>query len=445
MRKFLICILAVITALNVPLFASAEETGYSPDFDVSAQAVFMYNLDTESVIMNKNADDLMYPASLTKIMTCVLAMEKIQNLETEIITYPGYVQDYLYNYQYVLGNGEVSKGGLMAGEQLAMKDALYALMLPSANEVAMIIADHIGGSQQGFVQMMNARAKELGLQNTNFVNPNGLFDPAHVTTARDMYVLSRHAMTIPGFMDIVSAISYRCPPTNKHDSIYWETTNQLMVPESSYYAPSVKGIKTGSLPDAGRCLVSTATKDGFTYLLVVLGSEYTSESGAQMAFVDTKNLYQWAFDTFRVKNLVDKGKYVAEVTLNLNMDRDHVTLMTADRVTALLPNDIDNSGVVLVPNIPQSVDAPVKKSDKAGEASIMLFGEEVGKVDLLFAESIEASPILVTIEKIKAVTRTFWFKFTVIMIVFLIIFYIVLMLIRNRNLRRRGYRPRRRL
>lgn len=449
MKKFmlLLCAALLVCAISPPALAAE---GYSPDFEVNARAVYLYNLDTETLIWSNNADMPLAPASTTKIMTCILALENTPDLERETVVYPAYVQDYLYDYQYVQGNGAVSHAGLMAGEELSMKDALYALMLPSANEVAMTIADHIGGSQEEFVAMMNRRARELGATNTNFVNANGLYDDGHVTTAHDLYVMARHAMSLAGFMDIVTATSYSCPPTNIHESgLKWETTNQMMVQNSSHYYPSVKGIKTGALPQAGHCLVSTASRDGFTYMLVVLGATTTDADGKQIAgqaaFIESKKIYDWVFDTFRVKKLVERGRHVTEIPLRLNMDKDHIKLMTGDQFTSLLPKDIEASSVTLIPEIPDSVDAPVEKGDKIGEAVLILSGEEIGRVPLLAAESVSASQLLVTLEQVKNIMRSFWFKFAVVFIVLLILLYIVLMIVRNRNQRRRGYKPRRRL
>jgi D-alanyl-D-alanine carboxypeptidase len=215
-----------------------------------------------------------------------------------------------------------------------------------------------------------------------------------------------------------------------------------------YYAP-LKGIKTGSTPEAGRCFVSTATRDGFTYLLVILGAPYLDEEGnaleQRMEFVETRKIYDWVFATFRVKTLVDKGKHVGEIPLRLNMDQDRLRLMTADRFTALLPADIEAANVTFLPHIPDTWDAPVTKGERIGEVSLLLSGEEIGRVDLLAAETVEASQLLILLENAKSLTRTFWFKFAVVLIVFLTIYYAVLMIIRNRNMRKRGYKPRRRV
>lgn len=450
MKKRMIVVLVFSCLLSLPLSARAENN-YAPDFEVESKAVYLYNMDTGDRIFEKNAAEAMYPASLTKIMTCILALEHTENLDTEIVTYPQYVQDYLYDYQYIQGNGIVSNADLMAGEQLTMRQALYALMLPSANEVAMTIADHIGGSQEGFAAMMNVKAKELGARNTNFVNPNGLFDASHVTTAYDMAQITMYALELPGFMDIVTTSVFECPPTNIHENgLVWTSTNRMMMPESvEYYYGPVQGVKTGTLPEAGRCFISTATKDGFTYLLVIMGAPYLDEEGSPLPerreFLETKRIYEWVFDTFRVKTLVDKGKHVGDIALNLNLDQDRLRLMTADRYTALLPKDVEASSVTFIPDIPDSWDAPVAKGESIGEVALILNGEEIGRVELLAAETVNASQLLVILEKVKAVTRSFWFKFAVVLVVLLIVFYITLMILRNRNRRRSGYNPRRRL
>lgn len=436
----------ILSGLCVPAWALI----YTPDVEIGAGAYYLYNMDNDTLIAEHNMDERMYPASLTKIMTCILAIENTADLDREMLTYPNYVQDYLYNYQWVQGNGAVSLGGLEAGETLSMRQMLYAIMLPSANEAAMIIADHIGGSQEGFAEMMNRRAKELGAVNTHFVNPNGLHDPEHYTTAHDIALITMHTMELPGFMDIVTTTSYDSGPTNKRESITWDTTNKMQVPGSSYYYSGLRGIKTGSTPDAGACLVSTCTQDGFTYLLVVMGSPYLDENGAALpqtgSFVDTANLYDWAFQNFQYKMLVDKATQVSEIPLRLSTQKDHLSLATGDRLSALVPVTTKVTDVTMVPEIPDSWDAPVEKGDVIGELRLTLAGEELGRVPLVAAESIDASPMLLILEKTKQVMKSFWFKFIIILIALLIVLYIILIILRNRNRRRRGgYRPRRRL
>ncbi len=448
MKKQNICAWLLLAIMLLGVLPVSAAQSFMPDKPVTARAYYLYNVDTGEAVAELNSAAPMYPASLTKIMTCILALESGQDLDSTEITYPQYVQDYLYTYQ--LENGRISLAGLMAGEILSLRDLLHAIMLPSANEAAMIIADHIGGSQEGFAELMNNRARELGAANTHFVNANGLFNENHVTTAEDMAIISRHAISLDGFIEIVKEYSYDTGPTNKNDNLHWESTNEMGLAESSYYYPSLTGIKTGWTPEAGRCFVSTATRDGFTYLLVVMGSEDTDADGnvmqTNMAFEDTKTLYDWVFSSFRVKTLVENGKIVAEIPLRLAMDKDFIKLMTNERFTALMHHTVDSSSVTIIPEIPESIDAPVRKGDEIGEARLILSGEEIGRVGLLAAESVEASPALIVLEQVKGIVATFWFKFAVIFIVLAVFAYIILMLARNRRRARMGnYKPRRRI
>ena len=254
MKRSVSAILLVIILFICSLPVSAAPN-HTPDREVQSGSVYLYNMNTQKMVYQKNAEKQLYPASLVKIMTCILALENTADLDREIVTYPAYVQDYLFNYQRVHG-ANISLAGMFAGEQMPMRELLYGLMLRSGNEVAMIIADHIAGGQAEFVEMMNARARRLGALNTNFTNAHGLFDPAQVTTAKDMAIITEYAMSLPGFMDIVSATSYVAGPTNKNERLEWSTTNLMMMPNSRYYYPHLQGIKTGTIPESGRCFVS---------------------------------------------------------------------------------------------------------------------------------------------------------------------------------------------
>lgn len=422
---------------------------YTPDFPVQCKAAYLYNLDTGTVIYEKNQAEQLPPASITKIMTAILAVENTDDLDDTMITFPTYVQDYLYLYQRE--HGSISLAGMVAGEELSMRQLLYALLLPSGNEAAMVIADAVGGSQEGFVEMMNKRAKELGATSTNFMNANGLYDERHLTTAHDMAMIAKRFYELPELMDIAASVTYETGPTNKHDNLVWNTTNLMMLANNSYYYPNLRGVKTGTLPESGRCFVSTCSRDGFNYLLVLMGGPYIdATSGEAMpnntAFEDATDIYDWVFRSFKVKTLIEKGKYVTEVPLRLSSEVDHIRVMTADRFTALVHISVDPSSVTQVLEVPESLDAPIKKGTEVGEVKLMLSGEEIGRVKLLAADSIEASPLLVLWERVKEIMRSFWFKFTVVFLVSLIVLYIVLMIVRNRNRRRnQSYKPRRRI
>ena len=449
MKRFPLIIFSICAAMLLsflaPSNAYCSESGFVPEVEITAKAVYLYNIDTDTVIYEKNAHTPMPPAAITKLMTAVLALEMTDDLDFDEVVYPISVQNFLWEYQQQ--HGRVANAGLMAGDTFSMRDALYALLLPSANEVAMSMAETLGGSQADFATMMNNRARELGAVNTSFANPSGLYSSQNLSTAYDIAQIAKHALTLPGLSDIVATTNWSATLKNRDISLTWTNNNRMQSPASSYYYPNSQGIIGGYVPDGGFCMVSTASKDGFTYMLVVLGcGEYIEGAinlEREMQFVDSARIYNWVFNTFRVKSLLEKGKTVHGVPIKLSSQQDQVKLMAGDRFTSLLPNNIDVSDVTFVPYTADEFTAPVKKNDPAGEVALMLSGEEIGRVPLVFAESVDASPMLIMLERVYEITRSFWFKFSVTLFVALIILYTILMIRRNR--RRRKYRRQRRI
>lgn len=439
MKKLSLLLTLLLTFSFLVLPVSAEEKGFAPvtSREITAEAIYLVNVDTGDVIYQKNAEQSRPPASLTKLMTAILAMENTPNLDTEILTYPLYVQDYLYLYQ--LEHGGVSSGNMRAGDQFSMRDYLYATLLPSANEAALTIADHVGGSQENFVDMMNKRAQELGATSTHFVNANGLPEDGHVSSAKDMALFAQHAMSLPGFKEIVTTTQHTASPLNRPDTVLtWNSTNFMQNKESNYFYNGLEGIKTGTLESAGRCFVSTATRDGFEYLLVLMGSKLDTESGVQDAFEDARAIYNWVFDSFHYKTLLEQGKVVGELPVRLSADQDHVQLIAAEHFSALMPDTVEATSVAqVVTTTADSLDAPVEKGAEIGTVTLIFDGQEIGSVPLLTGEAVAASSVLVFWEKTKAVTETLWFKFAVVFAALLLIAYILLMMIRNRNRKRR--------
>lgn len=441
--RFLV-VLLLVTSLLMPITAYA----YEPDFSVSANAVYLVNLDEDKVLYEKNAHERVYPASLTKIMTAILTLENVDNLDTTI-SMKAYIQDVMYLANLESG-GSLSLSGLLRGEELSIRNLLYAIMLPSGNEAAMMLGDYVGdGSVDYFVQMMNDKAKELGANNTHFVNTNGMHNPDQYTTAYDMYLLARYAMMLPGFMEIVSTTYFDGGPTNLHQQLNWNTTNKMMVKASeSYYAP-VKGMKTGSTPEAGRCFISTASKSGYNYLMVVMGAPMYTSSGeayeTNQAFVQTKAIYEWAFNSFSTKTLIEKGEGIGEIPLKLAKDgKDHLLLMSGERYSALLPAELEASSVTYELDLPEVVLAPVERGTQVGTIRLMLAGEQVGEVPAVAAEKVESSVLGVAIDRVKRIFRPYWVKFVLLFVLLLIAAYVVIMTLRSHNKRRYASVKRRR-
>lgn len=427
------------------LFAGLRPVGASyrpPDsIQINSRAVYLYNLDTDTRVFEQEAQTRMAPASLTKIMTCILALENTEDLEEEV-EYPAS----LWN----MVEPGAAQADVRQGEILTMRKALYCLMLQSDCYSAMAIANKIGdGDIQAFVDMMNEKAALIGAQNTYFANPHGLSDESMYTTAYDMFLIARYAMRLDNFMDIASTYTVDISGTNKevHDANYnLFSTIKTMFPSSPYYYEPIRGIKTGTLDEVGRNYVSTASRDGYNYLLVLMGAPYKDSAGEELGerldFIDAKNIYEWAFNEFETKQLLEKGKTCNSIPVRLSKEADSVNLLAAESFSALVPKGIEvdaESGlsVMLRYTKPDSIDAPVSRGKKIGTVDLMLNNEVLGTVDLLAEKDIPRSQTLYMLDYLKGFFNHFWFKFALVLLILIIAFYITLLVLRNRYRKRR--------
>ncbi|MGN0612873.1 MAG: D-alanyl-D-alanine carboxypeptidase family protein, partial [Porcipelethomonas sp.] len=253
MRKFISALSAAVIAVFA-LSMSVSAISFTPSFEVHSQSVCLMNLDTKSVIYEKNADEEQMPASLVDIMTAVIVLENCDDTDSVSIAANDALYDEFDSYDYP---DDLRYAEIWDGDTLTVTDYLYALMLTSSCEAANILADYFGNSSiDAFVDKMNAKAAEIGCENTYFANPHGLYDPSQVTTARDMALITQYALTVPGFEEIATATEYELKPQNsdsKHESEWTIThSNIIMSDASDYYLYGVKGIKTGNLQLGGR-------------------------------------------------------------------------------------------------------------------------------------------------------------------------------------------------
>lgn len=251
--------------------------------DLTASAVILINADTGNVVFEKNADMSMFPASTTKIMTTLVALEMMQNNE-EALRQICYVSESAVN----LASDE-SSARLKAGDQVPVIDLLYGAMLPSGNDAANAIAENLGGTAD-FVARMNQKARELGCTSTQFVNPHGLHDERHYTTARDMARIAQYAMQNPLFRQIISASTHAMAGANRTVS---NRNDFINANKTDRYYVYGTGIKTGSTSAAGSCFVGSATKDGINLISVVFGS-----SNDLARYTDTMKLMEYGFSQF---------------------------------------------------------------------------------------------------------------------------------------------------
>ena len=441
MKKALSLILAVIMAFSCCVSAFAA-TKYQPSFEINCETVFLAD-ENGNVLFEQNSGQRMYPAELVQIMTAIVVIENIEAVggwEAEA-AYEMSTQNFLYENRH----GIISTG-MLAGNVFTADELFHAMVIASGYDAAMTIAKLIAGSQDAFVELMNQKASEIGAKDTNFTNCHGLHDTANYTTAYDMYLISKYAMSLDKFRETVSKTSYTCEATDTHKKLIWNTDNGLLASGNVHYYSPVTGIKAGYSAEIGRNVASYAEYEGFAYYQINMGAPFELDQGYNLALYDAKQLYNWAFTEFEVKTIVEAGSSVAEVPLELAWQKDHLQLMIGETYRALLPVDIDVSSIAYEYDLPESVEAPIKKGDTIGRLNLVHSGEIIGFVPLVAAEDVEQSELLSGLKNFSDMTRSFWFKFIVITVFILFALYIALMIIRNYNRRKYGtFKKRKRL
>lgn len=351
---------------------------------VLSESAVLIDANSGTILAQKNADKKMYPASLTKIMTAILAIEMGEL--TDVITVDDDTPHEIYGSHIALEEGEI----------LTLKDLLHALMLPSANDAASTIAKHYGGSLDGFVKLMNQKAKDLGAFNTNFNNPHGLHDLNHYSTAADMALITQYAMKNETFKKIVATTKYEIQTTNKKDEPRYFTTlnkllfntgyNQILV-DGVYISPYYEyatGAKTGYTPEAGNCLVATATKDG-TELIAV-----TMKGISLEMYQDVHNLFNYGFKEYENAILINKDTYIKNVKIT-NGDSKEISIITENDLTALVEKD--SLGDIKSNVIMDDITLPIEKNAVVGKIEYTLNNEVIGVVNLISPISVKSTAV----------------------------------------------------
>lgn len=388
---FMSIVIISLTVFCVPFTAKAAT--YTPNVKIYADAYMLISLDDDShpVVAEKNADKRKYPASLTKIVTTMVTLNKVQNL-SQTTTVSKSAIEALY------GTG-AQVAGLKIGQTITIEELLYLTMVHSACDACQVLAEFVSGSVPAFVEEMNNWVKSLGCKDTNFVNPDGLHDPNHYTTPSDMAKITLAAMK----NEIFNKIS--CTQQYKFGKLNFIHTNYMLDKfHVTYYYPYAQGIKTGSTEQAGYCVITKASKGGYNYLAIVMDSPIEVLDGikTKCSFIDAKSLFNWAFDSLKYTTVVRKNDIAYELPVNNGKDADTVQLVVKDDVTTLVPSTLDPSNVIIEPfDPPESLDAPVTKDDFVCKANV-IFGEKtIVTVDLVAAKTVELSTFLKILNALK--------------------------------------------
>lgn len=400
-----------------------------PTIDLDAKASILVNAETGEIIHADNEHEQLYPASCTKIMTALLALENL-NLD-DVVT--------MQEEDFTDVNNGASNAGLKVGEQVTVENLLYCLMLPSGNEAANALARVTGGTVSDFVNMMNDRAKELGCNDTHFVNPNGLHDDNHYTSAYDLYLIAAKAMENSTFATIANTAQKKLPATNMNEERIIYTTNHLILSRySSIYYDNCYGIKTGHTTPAGYCLVSYAQQSGYTYYSVVLGAEAGTDYAG--SFTETKRMFEWAFENFRMQTATAAGATVTECSVRLGRGTDHVTLVTADDVNVLVPKGLDLKELDVQITVEDSYDAPIAKGETLGTVTYSYQGMECATANLISLTEVKRSTILYVLDQITKFFSLTPVRIVICIVIAAFLLYLILSFIAGRNRRRNRLR-----
>lgn len=413
---------------------SAASGAASTAYTVKAKAAMLIELNTNQTLLEQNADTKIYPASLTKIMTCLLALE--HGKLTDVVT---------VSETALQGLSEAgSTAGLVAGEQLTLEELLYCMMLSSANEACNVVAEYISGSVAAFVDLMNQEAAALGCKGTHFANPHGLHDENHYTTARDLSIIAQAALKNETFVTITSTTSHEVPATNLSGPRDLVTTNYLVSRDttSNYYYEYAKGVKTGYTSQAGRCLISTADNGKLKLLSVVCGAETVVLDSGDLElenFTETKALFEYGFQNFAYAKVLTTLYPLTQIPVLMSAGAGEALLAPSSEVTALLPADFDESQIQqdIRLNNPDGVEAPIAKGQVLGTITVSYQGKALGTSDLVAITDIPRSQIASQAASTKSFFAANWWKLLIGLLVLLIALYFAAVSVGRARRRRR--------
>ena len=390
MKKIRFPALILILTLLLPQFALAFEQ----EMVLDAKAAILVDAAFGDVLYAQNADERVYPASTTKIMTALLVIENIEMGGSSLTTVVTATESAIASIP-----PRSSHQSIRPGEQLTLEQLLYCLMVASANDASNVLAEAVGGSLENFYALMNSKAQALGLSGTHYMNAHGLHHDEHYTTARDLAVLASYAMTKPLFRTIVAAPVYTVPATNVSAQRTLHTTNYLLshriIP--GYLYSSATGIKTGTTDEAGYCLVSSAQKGERELIAVIMGTELKRDAANLVIdrpyLSESSRLLEWGFAGYSRREILSTDDLVGELPVSLSSVADYVVAHPSGSLEATIPRDLARESFQrTVTWLDEAVEAPVVKGQVLGTITVSYEDIEYGTLNLVALSDVEASP-----------------------------------------------------
>ena len=361
---------------NTITLASTKSSVADQDFTIASQGAVLIDSSSGKILYGKNEDEKLYPASTTKILTAILAIENCN--PTDKITAS-------YNAVMSVPAG-YSNAAIQPGETLEFQDLLDMFLIHSANEIGNIFAEHISGSIEDFATLMNQKVAELGCKNTHFTNPSGIHDADHYSTAYDMALIARYCMKNQTFRNTVAKTSCTVEATDKYEERYFKNTNDLLNPSSNYYYEYAIGGKTGYTSQAKRCLIATSAKDNLELITVVLGAQSTTPD---TRYLDTINLFEYGYSNYKIEKIATKNSIVKEITVeNATKDTQNLSLLVKDDITGIVPANLNLTNLDYSIKLNDLIAAPIAEGAVLGKITYSIDGSEYSS-DLIANHAVE--------------------------------------------------------
>ncbi|MCL2603371.1 MAG: D-alanyl-D-alanine carboxypeptidase [Defluviitaleaceae bacterium] len=398
MKTLSLLLLAVLAAAAQPPYGEetavpdppyVEEAAVPDPPSYTAGGVVVMCADTGLVLYGNQEHTEFYPASITKVMTALVVLDHVQDLSERVTFSHNAVFSIPRNSSHI---------SMDVGERLSVYESLHALLLRSANEVALALAEYVAGSVEEFTELMNHRAAAIGANDTRFVNPTGLPATGHVTTAYDMALIMREAVRLyPVFTEIISTRQFAIPPTERQaETRFVNTTNQLIRPGTPYFNPSVIGSKTGWTHAAGNTLLTYAEHEGRKLIVTILQGSGTDP------FRETTSLLDYAFQLpYEERIVFNAESYTRTIPVYREADGEtaeayRLTLRAGDDLRYSLPLGFDLTMLRYDLNVPESVTAPVSEGDIIGSIAVYAQNVRLGSVNLLAQSTVGEAPLPVS-------------------------------------------------
>ena len=365
--------------LLFPFFVSALET--------NSKHAILYNLNEEKIVFEKNSNEITSIASLTKIMTTIVAIENIEDLDAKVT-----ITEKDFNGLY-----DASLAGFEVGDEVTYRDLLYGTMLPSGAEASQALANNISGSVNGFAGLMNEKAKELGMKNTHFINTSGLDINNHYSTVYDVALLLKYCLNNETFKTIFESASYKT--SNGKLTLY--STFRYTAIKYNYKSDYILGAKTGYTDDAGKCLASIAydQSNDILYLLVTTGANTSTDDAYHIK--DATNIYTYYFENYGYVNLVDKDELLVSIKTKYSKNK-YLNFYAKEDVSFYTKKDeFDKNKIKIIYDGVNIIDQSIKKGEKLGTVSIYYDDEYINNIDIILNDEYKFSIIYFLLQNKK--------------------------------------------